>query len=125
MLAQELWGYQVVLNLLEDYVQIAILNTLVVIPFGEVFDGIAIANSAYGSMDAYLKDYSDGSATVMWKAGNTDVMEATFIHGSPYVYFKVYDGSPIIKTLRSNSGEKGIFYESGDSLGVWTNVAWQ
>ena len=92
-------------------------------PFGEVFDGIAIANSAYGSMDAYLKDYSDGSATVMWKAGNTDVMEATFIHGSPYVYFKVYDGSPIIKTLRSNSGEKGIFYESGDSLGVWTNVA--
>ena len=92
-------------------------------PFAEVFDGIAIANSAYGSMDAYLKDYSDGSATVMWKAGNTDVMEATFIHGSPYVYFKVYDGSPIIKTLRSNGGEKGIFYESGDSLGVWTNVA--
>ena len=92
-------------------------------PFGEVFDGIAVANSAYASMDAYLKDYSDGSATVMWKAGNTDVMEATFIHGSPYVYFKVYDGSPIIKTLRSNSGEKGIFYESGDSLGVWTNVA--
>ena len=92
-------------------------------PFTEVFDGIAIANSAHGSMDAYLKDYSDGSATVMWKTGNTDVMEATFIHGSPYVYFKVYDGNPIIKTLRSNSGEKGIFYESGDSLGVWTNVA--
>ena len=64
-------------------------------PFGEVFDGIAVANSAYASMDAYLKDYSDGSATVMWKAGNTDVMEATFIHGSPYVYFKVYDGSLI------------------------------
>ncbi|MEK9977287.1 MAG: glycosyl hydrolase, partial [Gammaproteobacteria bacterium] len=33
------------------------------------------------------------------------------------------DGSPIIKTFRSDSGEKGIFYESGDSLGVWTNVA--
>ena len=57
-------------------------------PFTEVFDGIAIANSAHGSMDAYLKDYSDGSATVMWKTGNTDVMEATFVHGSPYVYFK-------------------------------------
>ena len=50
-------------------------------------------------------------------------MEATFVHGSPYVYFKVYDGNPIIKTLRSNSGEKGIFYESGDSLGIWTDVA--
>ncbi|MEK9977288.1 MAG: glycosyl hydrolase, partial [Gammaproteobacteria bacterium] len=59
-------------------------------PFSEVFDGIAIANSTHTSMDAYLKDYSDGSVTVLWKAGSTDVMEATFIHGSPYVYFKVY-----------------------------------
>ena len=91
--------------------------------FTEVFDGIAIANSTHKNMDAYLKDYSDGSVTVLWKSGNTDVMEATFVHGSPYTFFKVYDGDPIIKTLRENGGEKDIFYEQGNSIGIWTSVA--
>ena len=89
----------------------------------EVFDGIAIANSTHRNLNAFLKDYSDGSVTVLWKSDDIDVMEATFVHGSPYIYFKVYDGTPIIKTLREDGGEKGIFYEQGDSLGIWTNVS--
>ena len=93
------------------------------VPFAEVFDGIAISNSQYTELDAFLKDYSDGSVTVMWKSGNVDVMEATFVHGSPYAYFKVYAGNPIIKTKATNSAEKGTFYEYGNNLGVWTDVA--
>ena len=91
--------------------------------FTEVFDGIAIANSVHRDMNAYLKDYSDGSVTVLWKTGDVNVMEATFVHGSPYTFFKVYDGTPIIKTLRENGGEKDIFYEQGNSIGIWTSVA--
>ena len=93
------------------------------VPFAEVFDGIAISNSQYAELDAFLKDYSDASVTVMWKSGNVDVMEATFVHGSPYAYFKVYAGNPIIKTKATNSAEKGTFYEYGNNLGVWTDVA--
>ena len=63
----------------------------------EVFEGLAIANSDHQSMNAFLKDYSDGSVTVLWMSNDTEVMEATFVHGSPYIYFK-FDGSPIIKT---------------------------
>ena len=91
--------------------------------FSEVFDGIAIGNSNHINMNAFLKNYSDGSVTVLWKSDDIDVMEATFVHGSPYVYFKIYDGNPIIKTLREDGGEKEIFYEQGNSIGVWTNVA--
>ena len=89
----------------------------------EVYDGIAIANSNFSNLDAYLKDHSAGSVTVMWKSGNTDVMEATFAHGSPYVYFKAYQGNLVIRTLRANGGEKGIFYNQNNTLGVWTSVA--
>ena len=93
------------------------------VPFDEVFEGIAIANSAYSNMDAYLKDHSDGSVTVQWKSGSTAVMDATFVHGSPYVYFKVHQGNAVLKTLRADSGEKGTFYNQGNHLGVWTYVA--
>lgn len=89
----------------------------------EVEDGIAVANSNHQNMDAFLKDYSDGSVTVLWRSNDTDVMEATFVHGSPYIYFKVYDGSPIIKTKSEDGGEKGVFYEQGDSIGIWTYVS--
>ena len=75
----------------------------------EVFEGIAIANSDHQSMNAFLKDYSDGSVTVLWMSNDTEVMEATFVHGSPYIYFKVFDGSPIIKTKSEDGGEKGYF----------------
>lgn len=90
-------------------------------PWKEVFDGIAVANSQYSELDAFLKDYSDGSVTVMWKSGNVDVMEATFVHGSPYAYFKVHAGSPIIKT-EAQAG-KGTYYEYGNHLGIWTDIA--
>jgi endoglucanase Acf2 len=90
-------------------------------PWKEVFDGIAVANSQYSELDAYLKDYSDGSVTIMWKSGNVDVMEATFVHGSPYAYFKVYAGSPIIKT-EAQAG-KGTYYEYGNNLGIWTDIS--
>lgn len=93
------------------------------VPFDEVFDGIAIANSAYGDLDAYLKDHSDGSVTVQWKSGEEAVMDATFVHGSPYAYFKVYQGTALVRTKASNGGEKGIFYQQGNNLGIWTDVA--
>jgi len=92
-------------------------------PFSEVFDGIAIGNTNFANMDAYLKDYSDGSVTVEWQSGGQAVMEATFVHGSPYVYVKAYQGDLVLRTLRADSGEKGTFYNQGNSLGIWTNVA--
>ena len=51
MLVQELWDCLVALNLLEDYVN-CYPQYVGGDPFTEVFDGIAIANSAHGSMDA-------------------------------------------------------------------------
>ncbi len=92
-------------------------------PFAEVFDGIAIGNSEFTNLDAYLQDNSDGSVTVEWQSGGQAVMEATFVHGSPYIYFKAYQGEFEIRTLRVDGDEKGIFYNQGNSLGVWTNVA--
>ena len=92
-------------------------------PFAEVFDGIAIGNTNFTDMDAYLKDHSDGSVTVEWQSGGQAVMEATFVHSSPYVYFKAHAGQLVVRTLRGNGGEKGIFYDQGNSLGVWTLVS--
>jgi hypothetical protein len=92
-------------------------------PFDEVSDGIAIGNTDFANMDAYLKDHSDGSVTVEWQSGGQAVMEATFVHSSPYVYFKAHAGKLVARTLRGNGGEKGIFYEQGDSLGIWTRVS--
>jgi len=89
----------------------------------EVYDGIAVANSEYDDLQAYLKDYSDGSVTIQWQDGNKMVMEATFVHGSPYAFFRVYRGELVIKTLTMNGAEKGVFYNKEDHLGVWTDVA--
>ncbi|MEN8824391.1 MAG: glycosyl hydrolase, partial [Glaciecola sp.] len=33
------------------------------------------------------------------------------------------EGDLVLKTLRENSGEKGVFYNADNSLGVWTSVA--
>ena len=92
-------------------------------PYAEVFDGVAIGNTDFGNMDAYLKDHSDGSVTVEWQSNGQAVMEATFVHGSPYVYMKAHAGELIVRTLRANGGEKGIFYAQGNSLGIWTSVS--
>jgi len=92
-------------------------------PFTEVFDGVAIGNTDFAGMDAYLKDHSDGAVTVEWQSGGQAIMEATFVHGSPYVYVKAYQGELVIRTLRTDGGEKGTFYNQGNSLGVWTSVA--
>ncbi|EOD81329.1 hypothetical protein D515_04230 [Grimontia indica] len=92
-------------------------------PFNEVFDGIAVANSKHSNMEGYLKDHSDGAMTVEWWSGATPVMEATFVHGSPYVYFKSYDGDFQIKTTSSDGAQKGTFYQNSQSLGVWTDIA--
>jgi hypothetical protein len=90
----------------------------------EVFDGIAVGNSAYSNLEAFTKNYSEGSVTVLWKSGSTDVMEATFVHGSPYVYFKAYAGNLEVRTLRQDGvGEKGTFSTPSNMLGIWTNVA--
>ena len=92
-------------------------------PFSEAFDGVAIGNTNCATMDAYLKDHSDGSVTVEWRSGGQAVMEATFVHGSPYVYVTAYQGELVVRTLRADGPEKGSFYGRNDSLGVWTNVA--
>ncbi|MEO0424850.1 MAG: glycosyl hydrolase [Pseudomonadota bacterium] len=93
-------------------------------PFAEVFDGIAVGNTEFSSLEAFLKDFSDGSATVQWQdSEGAAVMEATFVHGSPYVYLRAFAGDFVVRTLRGDGGEKGTFYQQGDSLGVWTNVA--
>lgn len=92
-------------------------------PFSEVFDGIAVGNSAYTNLEAFLKDYSDGSVTVQWKSGSTAVMEATFVHGSPYVYFTALQGNLVVRTKSADGGEKGVFHQSGNNLGIWTDVA--
>ncbi|CZF81914.1 Glycosyl hydrolase family 81 [Grimontia celer] len=92
-------------------------------PLAEVHDGIAIANSKHSNMQAYLKSHSDGAMSAEWWSGSTPVMEATFVHGSPYVYFKSYDGDFLIKTHAPDGSEKGVFFQSEQSLGVWTDVS--
>ena len=44
-------------------------------------------------MDAKLHDYSEGAVTAGWYDGNTLVMEATFVYGSPYIFFEVFQAS--------------------------------
>jgi endoglucanase Acf2 len=91
----------------------------------EVHDGIAVGNSEYDNLEAYVKDHSAGSVTVMWKDGNTDVMEATFVHGSPYIYFKAYSGNLEVRTYTADdfTNQKGTFSTGDNVLGVWTNVS--
>lgn len=92
-------------------------------PFAEVFDGIAIANSLHSNMQAYAETTSDGSITVEWQANDNPVMTATFVHGSPYVYVEMIEGNLQLKTLREDGGEKGVYHQDTDSLGLWTSVA--
>lgn len=94
-------------------------------PFAEVFDGAAIANSAHTNMDVKLLDHSEGSTTAGWFEGDKLIMEATFVSGSPFVFFDVHSGTPVFKTLRASGPERGIWHEGTDSLGIWSNVAGQ
>ncbi|MEL0007931.1 MAG: immunoglobulin-like domain-containing protein, partial [Luminiphilus sp.] len=94
-------------------------------PFAEVFDGVAIANNAHSNMDVKLLDYSEGAITAGWFEDDVLIMEATFVYGSPFVFFEVYSGTPLLKTLRANGGERGVWHEGGDSLGIWSDVAGQ
>lgn len=88
----------------------------------EVFDGVAIGNSIHSEMDAYLKSSSDASATVEWQAQGQAVMEATFVQGSPYVFFKTLQGNLVLKTLKEDGEQKGVFLQQENKLGVWTEV---
>ena len=92
-------------------------------PFSEVFDGIAVGNTEHSSLDAVMKDSSDGTITVEWRSGLTPVMDAVFVHGSPHIYFTVFDGQMVLRTLREDGGEKGIFLNTDGKLGIWTAVA--
>ena len=93
-------------------------------PFAEVFDGAAIGNSAHSNMEAKLLDYSEGAITAGWYDGPTLVMEATFVYGSPYIFFEVYSGSPQIKTWpEAQPGQRGLWHQGGNSLGIWTAIA--
>ena len=92
-------------------------------PFAEVFDGIAIGHSEHADLNAFMKDASAGSVTVQWLAGAEPVMEAVFTHGSPHVTFKVLSGHLVLRSLRGDGGEKGIFLDVPQRLGIWTSVA--
>jgi len=92
-------------------------------PFDEVFDGLAIANSQFQQMEAYLYDYSDGSMTVEWQQNNSAVMRATFVHGSPYVFIDVLQGELVLKSKAQNGPEKDIYHQAPNQLGLWTDVA--
>ncbi|MDX3772994.1 glycosyl hydrolase [Chromatiaceae bacterium AAb-1] len=92
-------------------------------PFSEVFDGIAIANSQYSQLQAYLYNYSDGSVTVEWQNNSTAVMRATFVHGSPYTFIDVLQGQLLLKTKAGDGPEKGVYHQQDNRLGLWTDVA--
>ncbi len=92
-------------------------------PFDEVFDGVAVGNTDFSDMDAFVKDHSDGAVTIEWRSGAQTVMQGTFVHGSPYAYFKAYTGELVVRTLDPDGAQKGIFYREGNSLGVWTNIS--
>ncbi len=92
-------------------------------PYREVFDGMAVGSSVGNQLQAYLKDFSDGSVTVQWRSEATPVMEATFVHGSPYVYFTALDGELILRTHAADGDQKGIFHRGDNTLGLWTDVA--
>ena len=92
-------------------------------PFAEVFDGIAVGNTKHSNLDAFMKDSSAGGIIIEWRSGQTPVMDAVFIHGSPHVYFNVFDGQMVLRTLREDGGEKGVFLNTDERLGIWTAVA--
>lgn len=92
-------------------------------PDEEVMESIAIGNTSHTNMTTKLLAYSEGSVTAGWFDGPNLVMKATFVQGSPYVYFEVYSGDAQLKSLRPSGGERGVWYQGGDSLGVWTDVA--
>lgn len=92
-------------------------------PYREVFDGLAVGHSAHESLKAYVKDYSDGSVTVAWHSAQGPALEATFVHGSPYVYFSVHQGDLVLRTYGGEGAKKGIFHRDNTSLGIWTEVA--
>ena len=78
---------------------------------------MAVANSQYTNLDASLYDFSDGSVKVLWRSGSVDVMRATFVHGSPYVYFDVLAGEMLLH-FAIRWWRKRHFYEQNNSLGV-------
>ena len=92
-------------------------------PDEEVMEAIAIGNTSHSNMTTKLLDYSEGAVTAGWFDGANLVMKATFVQGSPYVYFEVYSGDAQLKSLRPSGGERGVWHEGGDSIGIWTNVA--
>ncbi|BES70082.1 hypothetical protein RE428_11000 [Marinobacter nanhaiticus D15-8W] len=92
-------------------------------PFDEVFDGLAIGNSQFSTLDAKMYDYSDGSVTVEWQNNGSPVMRGTFVHGSPYVYVDVLQGELELRSKAPNGPEKGVFHQSANQLGMWTDVA--
>lgn len=91
-------------------------------PLKEVYDGIALANSQFSDMDAYVRDHSDGSVTLEWRSGHRPVMAATLVQGSPYIYISVYRGDLVLRTRDADGEHKGVFHQQGNSLGIWTQV---
>lgn len=91
-------------------------------PLKEVYDGIALANSQFADMSAYVRDYSDGSVTIEWRSGHRPVMAATLVQGSPYLYISVYRGELLLRTRDADGEHKGVFHQQGNSLGIWTQL---
>ncbi|WP_211092004.1 immunoglobulin-like domain-containing protein [Vibrio agarilyticus] len=94
-------------------------------PFAETFDGVSLVNTQFNNLEGKLKQASDGAVTVEWQSQDGQpVMEATFVHGSPYAYFKVFQGDVELRTYGTDGTEKGVSYQpQNNTLGIWTSVA--
>src|SRR5690625_5692737 len=80
-------------------------------PLKEVYDGIALANSQFSDMNAYVRDHSDGSVTLEWRSGHRPIMAATLVQGSPYIYISVYRGDLVLRTRDADGEHKGVFHQ--------------
>ena len=91
-------------------------------PFAEVFDGAAIGNSAT-AIWKQAPGYSEGAITAGWYDGNTLVMRPPLCRVTLY-FLEVYSGEPQMKTWPdATSGQRGIWHNADNSLGVWTAIA--
>jgi chitodextrinase len=50
-------------------------------------------------------------------------MRATFVHGSPYVFLNILQGELVLKTKAISGPEKGVYHQTENQLGLWTDVA--
>jgi endoglucanase Acf2 len=76
-------------------------------------DQIVVGVSGLSASSTETKSYGDWTVTASWKDAD-QLMEATFGHGLPYVYFKIEGGDAIIASQQSPV----IWYNQDEVLGI-------